>query len=47
MNYRPACYDSDLNSEDEELYGIQNNKTVSLILNSQNGIAFLTCNYCF
>ncbi|CAO1427543.1 unnamed protein product [Diamesa serratosioi] len=27
MNYRPACYDSDLNSEGEELFGIQNNKS--------------------
>lgn len=42
MNYRPACYDSDLNSEGEELFGIQNNKTVSFKYNSQNRIAFLT-----
>ena len=42
MNYRPACYDSDLNSEGEELFGIQNNTPVSLTSNSQNVIAFLT-----
>lgn len=37
MSYRPACYDSDLDYDCEELYGMQNNPTVSLIHNSQNG----------